>query len=131
MSAPLTRLGVLEGATHRPAATAGCEGVCSAALAVGAFLRGVRGDFRLRLRRRRDFHSSTVAKSSRGGLLAYDARLGMWGDRHAAHPSPGILSQTAFSVSLRHNRRNDNDSVRVQQRQNAPRHHARGTALLY
>jgi hypothetical protein len=54
--------GKLAGATYCAAAATGCEGMGGATLAVGAFLRGVRGGFRPRLRRRRDVHSSTVTK---------------------------------------------------------------------
>ena len=54
--------------SYRAAAAAGCEGVGGAVLAVGAFLSGVRGGFRLCVCRGRDFlHSLTLSSASAGG----------------------------------------------------------------
>jgi hypothetical protein len=93
--------------SYRAAATTGCEGVGGATLAVGAFLRGVRGGFRLQMCRSRDFHSSVVVDGrSRGGGLAYDARRRMWGDRHA-RPSPGSCRRRAVLGQLEADKRHE------------------------
>ena len=69
------------GGAYRAAATAGRQRVCDAALAVGAFLWGVRGPFRLCLRRSRDFHrSSSLWPGAGGGRIRRVTMLGWCGE---------------------------------------------------
>jgi hypothetical protein len=111
-------------APYCAAATTGCQGVGNAVLVLAlstgrAFLRGMWSGFRFYLRRRRDFHSSTVTgRCWGGGTLAYDARLLMWGEDRHARPSPKTLSQRRDAVSLEetgwkqkvHNKRHRHDT---------------------
>jgi hypothetical protein len=93
------------GKAYRAAATARGEGVGGAVL--GGAVVGLRwGGFRLRLRlrRRRDFHSALDCRSGRPrAFAAYDAVLGglaMWGDRHA-RPWPPVQGPVAVLASPR------------------------------
>lgn len=81
---------------YRPTTTAGCQSVGDTTLAGGggggAFLRRVRGPFRLGVCRSRDFHRSSLTTGGGGRGSWLMMRLGCGGDRRA-RPCPGGLSR--------------------------------------